>query len=188
MEMHHASKTILKLFTPFSPRQLSCERTYARLHPAEGAGAQSFAGFPGDRTGWFSPAADDGELFSSPQQQMMGVVLLPTAADGGEVCSPPHICAAGRAVPICSQGMWRGAGRWETSPPSLFSRIQSPAATKQQSSFCRELLGIFPLPQVQQWDVGTGASPALGRDRWAWLAGWMCRIHREEQGCLEACT
>lgn len=47
MEMHHASKMILKLFTPFHPCQLSCERTYARSHPAEGTGAQSFAGFPG---------------------------------------------------------------------------------------------------------------------------------------------
>lgn len=52
MEMHHASKMLLELFTLFHPSQLPSERTYARSHPAESAGARRFARCPHSCAAW----------------------------------------------------------------------------------------------------------------------------------------
>lgn len=151
MEMHHASKTILKLFTPFHPRQLSCEHTYARSHPAEGAGARSSAGFPGPRT-LLASLAPGNPRAASPQQWMMGR------------CFPPHACTAGRAVPICKEGMWRGSGRRETAPSSPSSTMASKvlqlqnnrsasAETFLRSSLCpRFSNGMWGQGHLQHWE------------------------------------
>lgn len=82
MEMHHASKMLLKLFTLFHPCQLSSEHTYAHLLPAEGAGARCFA-----------PA------LPSPLQSHG---LAPHGRWIMERCFPSNTCTAGTAVAICN--------------------------------------------------------------------------------------
>lgn len=168
--MHHASKMLLKLFTLFHPRQLSSERTYARSHPAEGAGARRFAAAPAPQP----PGPRQSHGLAPHGRRMMGR------------CFPPYACAAGRAVPICGEGTRCGAARRELSPSPL--RLRSPAATEQHISLCRDLLEIFLLPQVQQRGRGDGDSPSTQKGRQGRLAGRMRWMHGEEHGCLQPCT
>lgn len=156
MEMHHASKTLLKLFTLFHPRQLSSEHTYARSHPAEGAGARRFAGCPGSRAAW--PLAIT--WAGSPWQ-----------ADDGEVFPPPRVrCWESGAHLRRGDAVWRWqAGVIPVLPPP--PRLRCPAATEQHISLCRDLLEIFLLPQVQQRGCGDGDSPSTGKGQ-PGVAGW----------------
>lgn len=165
--MHHASKTILKLFTPFHPRQLSCERTYARSHPAGGAGARSSAGFPG-------PWRSDG-LAPHGRGWWRGVFLLflPTCALLGE--------QGPSAERGCSAVL---AGRRRPHHPVLhhgFKVLQlqssrsASAETFLRSSLCSRFSnGMWGQGQLQHWegaDVPSGWQVGcvgfIGRNRGA---------------------
>lgn len=161
--MHHASKMLLKLFTLFHPRQLSSEHTYARSHPAEGAGAWRSAGCPGSRAAWPLAIAWAG----SPRQ-----------ADDGEVFPPLRLCCWESGAHLRrGDALRRRQAGVVPVPPPRHPWLRSPAATEQHISLCRDLLQIFLLPQVRQRGGGDGDSPSSGEGQLGWLAGWM---HGEE--------